>query len=397
MPIYVDVNADTATDTHPDTATANSPVTENLTERFRRIDGPDHRWRCAEKIATGDATWLVDACDQQVLKAAEYLRQSQRDPESSFAGQPDSEIGAAYATWQQETTQRMLKLLVLGNCTMAEITSRLGLNEALVRLIEELFFDVRSLLASPGWIHAQVIRPTEQWGDKEWAQRLRAAYCGGPVVAAAIIEADERVPFDEVDRIMDQETLMHLKLKTALEMPLNNGGNAVRFFEAYLDHEIRKQKLAIEKEKFRHRVDDDLSKREVAKLRIEANSERAQIKSAEKIRLAELRLQQAQIDKMLREMPMTPDVRDVADIHDVSDANGVSLTDNATVPGATAPNRKLPAAMLASMSDRRCHGRQRVANTVRQCHARMPGRRIRFRDAKEGKTVKVVAVAERTR
>ena len=98
-----------------------------------------------------------------------------------------------------------------------------------------------------------MILPEQQRGNLELATQLRTAYFGGEFLASAIVDATQRLPLAEADRLFDQALLLYEKFRAALAMPLSTEVNAVRFTQVFLTHQRASRRLDFEIERFRHR------------------------------------------------------------------------------------------------------------------------------------------------
>lgn len=148
---------------------------------------------------------------------------------------------------------QQLRILVLANCPRDEIAARLQIDEQIVAVIEDLFFDIRWALDASSWIVCRVIIPEMQTGAWDASAKFRLAYYGGPVMARAILDARVRVPFDGADRLFDREVLLHVKLQ---EAPLGDR-ERMEFLKFYLDFDIKRQRLELDKKKFAYKCEQD--------------------------------------------------------------------------------------------------------------------------------------------
>jgi hypothetical protein len=258
---------------------------------FQRVEGPTWRFTLAQRLASDDSPWLREQCDQLVCDTAQCIRRKQTEGQAEGESLvAETKIIAAIDAWEMKETRRSLTILVLADCPTAEIAERLGLEEEMVITIEALFLDIRERRESRSWINTHVIQATMELGESDLANKYRAAYWGGSVVAMAILDAEERIPFEEVERIHDAELLLHMKMKAALELPLDNSVSAQRFIESFCDYNHRRKRLEFEQEKFRQRCEDSLRKHDLAEQRIQATLERQKIRSEERLRMAELKI-----------------------------------------------------------------------------------------------------------
>jgi hypothetical protein len=86
------------------------------------------------------------------------------------------------------------------------------------------------------------------------AAKLKLAYFGGPIMARAILDARVRLPVEESDRLFDREILLHVKMQEALEAPLEEG-ERIEFLKLYLQYDINRRRLELDKKKFAHQCE----------------------------------------------------------------------------------------------------------------------------------------------
>jgi hypothetical protein len=164
--------------------------------------------------------------------------------------------------WQNLLLQTRLKIQVLGGCSSAEIAARLGLDEDVVKTAEALFFDVAPQLRAHDWVLCKVIIREEHDGNTDLATHMRMAYFGGPLVAQTNVDALERLPVVEVDRLYDQSLLLHAKAMQALAVPLRDSKSVLTFLKLFMDYTCKTDAIALAREKFRHRCEQELRRRQ---------------------------------------------------------------------------------------------------------------------------------------
>jgi hypothetical protein len=140
---------------------------------------------------------------------------------------------------------------LLGNLSKDEIATRLGVDEGVVEIAEALFFDIGAVRHATGWMNCHVFIPEVRAGDMELAAKMKLAFYGGPVMARALLGAEEHLPLDEAQQLVDQETMLHSKLQAALEFELDPS-SAAEFLKNYLEYDLARRKLDFERQKFEH-------------------------------------------------------------------------------------------------------------------------------------------------
>jgi hypothetical protein len=210
---------------------------QKLCEQFFRFHyGPDWRWRVAGLAATDTLPLALLESDTQIQRAVEYLAlRAERSSGEFFRQHQQALIHAAVGLWDRAALAAILKVLVLGGCKRANIAARLGQAEEVIDTTEALFFDVRGQLDATDWIVSEVIAAELREGDPGLAVQMKLALFGGPIMAEAVVDTPERIPLLEADRLVDQSTLLHLKLEEALAVPLRSEANLLQFFKLYFN------------------------------------------------------------------------------------------------------------------------------------------------------------------
>jgi hypothetical protein len=127
----------------------------------------------------------------------------------------------------------------------------LNVGQDVIAVAESLFFDLRGLRDSQGWMNNHVFGPEIKAGNMDLVARMGVAFAGGPLVTRALLDAEDRLPLDKALRLADQEMLLYAKLKAALEVELNPS-STMKFLELYLDYDLQRTRLQLEQQKFRH-------------------------------------------------------------------------------------------------------------------------------------------------
>lgn len=233
--------------------------------------GPDWRWQRALRLAQrgGEVHSLAD--DPLVRTAAAYLRLHGHSAGPQRAGKRFADVASAIARWSDADFQAKIKIVVVSGMPQADVAATLGVEPALVALVEALFFDVRPALAALDWILLSVIRPLERAGNLDLAAKIKVAFSGGPAAAKALVDGAVRVPQDIADRLQAQELLLHAKFQAALEYPLA-AGDTLEFLKLALDYEARRERVALQRAALAHRCEEDRRRheRQMKRLEIEA-------------------------------------------------------------------------------------------------------------------------------
>lgn len=230
-------------------------------EMHHSLKGPSFRWRLADKFRTLSRsselwTWL-DKPTRQAIKCLREMRSHEQG--SGRAIEQFPVVTAAFELQRSEKALETLKLSILGNLPKDEISERMNIDQEVMETAELLFFDIRGKREATSWMTCHVFMPAVKGGDMDLAAKMKLAFFGGPVMASAVLDAQDNLPIDDAQRLVDQEVLLHGKLQAALEFRLNET-TAPQFLETYLNYDLARQKLEFAREKFRHKC--ELTQRE---------------------------------------------------------------------------------------------------------------------------------------
>ena len=230
-------------------------------EMNHSLKGPSFRWQLADRFRTLSRsselwTWL----DKPTRDAIKCLREMRRDERgSSRAIERFPVVTAAFELQRNEKALETFKLSILGDLPRDEISERMNTDQAVMETAELLFFDIRGKREATSWMTCHVFMPAVKGGDMDLAAKMKLAFFGGPVMANAVLDAQDNLPIDDAQRLVDQEVLLHGKLQAALEFRLNET-TAPQFLKTYLNYDLARQKLEFAREKFRHKC--ELTQRE---------------------------------------------------------------------------------------------------------------------------------------
>ena len=229
--------------------------TFELSDMNRSFMGPACRLKEAERLASGGRPYGTRNADKLTRLTAAYLdlfRGGDDGPSRALKKYP--EVAAAFRAWNDSATADQLRILVIANCPPEEIAARLQIDEQIIVIIEQIFFDVRWALDASDWVVCRVIIPEIRAGVFDLAAKLKLAFFGGPIMARAILDARVRLPFEESKRLFDREILLHVKMQEALEAPLEDG-ERIEFLKLYLQYDINRRRLELDKKKFAHQCE----------------------------------------------------------------------------------------------------------------------------------------------
>ena len=247
--------------------------------RMRRVElGANWRKHLAEDYAARDKVRMPGEFDAATRQAAEFYRlQSQGEPGQAAAGKKYPDIATAVAAWRQPELRVAVQILVLANVPAAEICELLQVQEAILQVIENLYFDVRPMLTAAPWIVSKVINHEADAGRDDVAARLRAAYSYGPYVAKKLIQSKLRLPTEPAEQFADAAMLLHAKIVQATEMPLTSE-QSIEFMKLAVEIRRDEKFLQLEREKLAFRMQRWAQRLELAQIQRSAspqNNERA--------------------------------------------------------------------------------------------------------------------------
>jgi hypothetical protein len=215
-----------------------------------RVGGPSYRWNLAlQRVDSQRRSW-AQHLDEPTQQATAYLRMVDQVGRER-ANREYPMIAAACTLFQNDQAFQTFKLSLLGNLSRVEIAVRLDVEQEVIEIAEALVFDIKDMRRTAGWMSCHVFIPEVKAGDIDLAAKMRLAYHGGPVMARALLDADENLPLDEAQQIVDQEMLLHSKLQAALEIELD-ANSALEYVKNFMDYDLARRKVQLEREKFQH-------------------------------------------------------------------------------------------------------------------------------------------------
>jgi len=167
---------------------------------------------------------------------------------------------------QEATTRWMLEALVLADVPVPEIAEYLATTEDVVRMYENVFFDVRSRLKSRGFINGVLIgqanmHPTKEDPDKYW--KMLAMAGGAPMLYGYWDHGVLPVDVANLMRDVVRGRTIHNAVDVAYCMPLTRD-NATQI--AALHNDDRKLELLLEQARGARGDDTEQTKALVASL-----------------------------------------------------------------------------------------------------------------------------------
>jgi hypothetical protein len=229
----------------------------NVREQWRRWRhtelGADWRLQLARRHVESEKRRMPIDFDSATRSLAEYLQsKEQGDAFSAAADSRSPHIALAESAWAQPELRAAVQMLVLADVAVPEICEQLDLEADVLTTIEDLYFDVRSMLTASHWIVQRVIHREADAGRDDLAAKLRMSYFHGAYAAKALIEARTTLPMDAARQLADAAVLLHAKFLQAVEMPLAPE-QTIEFLK--LTAEIRREKLTFRMQRWTQRCE----------------------------------------------------------------------------------------------------------------------------------------------
>jgi hypothetical protein len=244
--------------------------------------GADWRVLTAAKINLRQRRRNAGCYEPQLLDLAKYLALKRQGPRG--LDQVEKQFPLFWAAEQlneDDLRTRPLKLMVLGNLPLAEVSRRSGIDEQVVDVWEKLFFDVRGQRESVDWLAINVIGKEFRKGNPEFARQMRLAIAAGPVGVAVLLDAETEAPLDEADRLLRRRAKIHAKLDWLADTPITSVSHAMQMTKLHAQIMFEERRLALAYKKLEARCTEGLRRHEAAMERLRNVDRRAAEKAAE--------------------------------------------------------------------------------------------------------------------
>jgi len=240
-----------------------------------RLGGPAFRWKRAQECAALPQPKRLTHLDEPTRQAAAYLRMCDRHgPERANSKYPL--VAAACAVCQNDKMFEAFRVSLLGGLPSAELALRLDLSLEIIEVAEALFFDLGDQ-PQAAWISHHVVIPEVSTGSAEVAAKLKVAYHGGPLMARALLDAQDNLPLNDAQTLVDQELLLYAKLQAALEFELD-AHSASEYIKHHLDYDLARRNIELEREKFQYEC--ELARAQHAGNQDQQSADQQQLKDA---------------------------------------------------------------------------------------------------------------------
>jgi hypothetical protein len=241
---------------------------EQARSLHRSLSGPAWRWHLATAIQEAPLRWMRKIADESVHAAVRFLAACVESG-AEITLERHQLVATTDSFWLTSPLRESFKILVLGGSSDESIVEQTAIDIEVVRLTRELFFDIEENRNASSWIDAQVMAPERSAGRFEQATRYATAYSGGPIVASVLVSSTGPDLNDEAARLQSLEQSLHLKSQAAMDMPIVDPAQSAKFTSMLLDFEHSKKRLEFEREKFRHRCEQDIREHSLAERRAE--------------------------------------------------------------------------------------------------------------------------------
>jgi hypothetical protein len=254
----------------------------------RSQDGPSWRWNLAGEEIHGRPGSCLRRFGQSVLDVHHYRTLSDHSPigrKQALALYPS--IAAAEDLNGDVAKTGLIKVGVLGELPLDEISRQLKVDVTVLKMWEMMFYDIRGLRSASAWINTHVILPELEAGRADLAARLRFVSAVGTRAAEAILKADTRLPIAEGQRLFERQLKLHLKFEAAAEMTPNDNRSRLFFMRQHGMLIFEKKRLEFAREKLGKKCVEALDRHKLAMIRAEITLERERNRAAVIARRAE--------------------------------------------------------------------------------------------------------------
>lgn len=180
-----------------------------------------------------------------------------------------------------------LKVAVLGEIDLKEISQRFGIDEAVLGTWEKVFYDIRGTRSAWAWIQVYVIQPELASGRADLAARLRMVSAVGTIAAQVILKADTRLPINEAQKLFERQLKLHLKFDAAVNMTSDTNKNRLFFIRQHVRLMQGQKRLEFAREMLEKKCEEALDRHKLAMIRAEIVLERERNRAAVIARRAE--------------------------------------------------------------------------------------------------------------
>ncbi len=257
-----------------------------LEERDRR--GPAWRWDLAGEWLHRRPGPMLRQLGRDFLDVQHYqtlCAHSQVGRKQALALYPA--IAAAEELHADTRKTGHLKVAVLGEIDLGEVSPQIGIDRIVAQAWEMAFYDVRGTRSAVDWVHIRLIKPELAAGNADLAARLRMAAAVGTAGARAILKADTRLPIREAEKLFARQLKLSLKFDAALETMPDTTETRLFFIRQHSRLMFEKERLKLAREKLERKCAEALDRYELAKIRAEIALERERSRTAARIRRAE--------------------------------------------------------------------------------------------------------------
>ncbi|MCY2994864.1 MAG: hypothetical protein NTY19_44435 [Planctomycetota bacterium] len=268
-----------------DTSQLGDSFDDNRAERGVR--GPRHRLCLAGELPYSPRDPRLRRYDEKVRAAHHFstlVAEGSDGAKRARALYPL--VAAAFALNEDAATVARLKICVLADLDEEETVCRTGVDIAVLRTWEALFFDARKCREAIGWVASHIIHPEVAAGNLDLAAKLKLVAALGQLGAVAILDADSRVSVSAGEQLFQKKLALHLKYDRAMTMT-EGPKDHFRFIRLYSQLKMQEHRLKVQETKVAEKCNAALRKHELAQFRLEIERERQQVQAAREARKIE--------------------------------------------------------------------------------------------------------------
>ncbi len=238
----------------------------------RALHGPEWRWSLAHQLV-GDHTPIASNSqaeqtrrDQTLRRAIAYLQEQARGADLRQLELHHPVVAAVVNVKLTPALEEKLKLLTLADVKQRRIAAQCGLPYLVVRTWERLHYDIRPLFNTPNMVAAVTIERELRAGRTALAARMKVALGAGEVGVQAMLRIDSGCILSEADEIYQRSLRLELKSIEVSSLPIESESQRVKFQIAAMAHIQEESRIALARERFKHRAELVRARRAAEKL-----------------------------------------------------------------------------------------------------------------------------------
>lgn len=254
-------------------------------ERGRR--GPRHRWELATELPFDHWDPWMQRYDEQVRDAHHFLELVAHSPVGAKQAEAlYPQIVAAMTLDEDAAKVADLKIAVFGDLSPAEIVQRMGIDAAVLKTWEALFYDARQSRDRIGWVRTHIVDAELAAGRVDLATKLQLVAAIGSLGATTILDAGSRAPANEGERLFRRKLALHLKYDRAMAMT-EGPKYDFQFTRHYSNLKMQERRMKMQERRLVEKCNEALMRHQLAEIRAQAALERTKVRAAKEARKVE--------------------------------------------------------------------------------------------------------------